>query len=216
MDENLYEISSESGQNIYPLVKNEQQNYLSVNEGSWGGVLIDDSVLDKQMYSEPYKKYYKSREFDPNTGNYTEVQHEVRDEDQVAIESDVSRVSDTINYGSYSTKMKPKPPASKWKKISTVDNVKSQTTQQSHQQQSNTYKTCTNDFCVCPICNTAAVSICNCENRDSLCKNGHMWHVKNNTRQMGNTHSQQVVNQPPQYNNHQHHNHNKPDGCVIC
>jgi len=44
------------------------------------------------------------------------------------------------------------------------------------------------DYTVCPICSEESVRTCKCENRDSLCKNSHKWHVKNGKIILGHSH----------------------------
>ena len=147
--DDLYEINSQIGNNIYPTVNPQTNQYISNYKDA---TLIDDSILDSKSYAEPYKqimykKNIKSHVYNPQTGNYNEV---------------------------YTSESEPEPVVvkSKWKKLSTIPET----------------TTCENNFCICPVCNTSAVNVCNCVNRDSICKNNHTWHIKNNKRIIGHTH----------------------------
>jgi hypothetical protein len=44
------------------------------------------------------------------------------------------------------------------------------------------------DYRVCPICSEVSIRTCNCENRDSVCKNSHKWYVKNGKIILGYSH----------------------------
>ena len=44
------------------------------------------------------------------------------------------------------------------------------------------------DFTNCPICSEKWIKSCNCTNHDSMCKNGHKWHVSGNKIKLGHSH----------------------------
>ncbi len=44
------------------------------------------------------------------------------------------------------------------------------------------------DYRICPICDLNVVSTCNCMNHDSVCENGHKWHMRNGVKKLGHTH----------------------------
>jgi len=178
--DDLYETNSQIGNNIYPTVNSTHNTYISNYKDA---TLIDDSILDTKTYAElykhvMYKKNIKSHVYNPQTGNYNEiVTSEIQSAD-ITNNSDISNSGNSGNYGTYINKSAPQTNKSKWKKISTI----------------NDSNTCDNDFCICPICKLSAIKICNCINRDSICKNNHIWHIKNNTRVLGSTHKQQQIN----------------------
>lgn len=40
----------------------------------------------------------------------------------------------------------------------------------------------------CPICSEISIQVCNCQFRDSMCKNKHKWHFREGKILLGNTH----------------------------
>lgn len=41
---------------------------------------------------------------------------------------------------------------------------------------------------MCPICSEISIQVCNCQFRDSICKNKHKWHFREGKILLGNTH----------------------------
>ncbi len=192
-NEDQYETSSGvKGDDISP--------YLSVKDGMWKATLIDSSFLDTPA---PMKitKTQKSIMYNPDVGSYMNETKDINIED--TNEGDVSNRAFSKNYGTYTTHLKPKQPSntqqqsqfgtrdtqshSGWKSVASI--------------KENNMNVCTSTFCMCPICKNPATQVCNCEKRDSVCRNGHSWHIDNGKVVIGNSHKQVL-----QSNN---------DGCVV-
>jgi|688.fasta_scaffold63965_5 hypothetical protein len=201
--DDLYETNSQIGNNIYPTTNNINTNSYITNYKD--ATIIDDTILDTKSYAEPYKqimykKNIKSHVYNPQTGNYNEVITSEPISGDINNNSDISIRTNSVNFGSYTNNLKPPQNKAKWKKLTTIPENKA-------------HISCENNFCICPICNTSAVSVCNCVNRDSICKNNHTWHIKNNNRLLGHTHSMNPqVNNSNRLHNNQLNNNN---GCVI-
>jgi hypothetical protein len=44
------------------------------------------------------------------------------------------------------------------------------------------------DYTICPICSKNYVQTCKCKNHDSVCQNGHKWHVFKGKIKLGHSH----------------------------
>ena len=172
MDEDQYELGS-------GVKRDDLSPYLSAKDGPWGATIIDSSVLDTPA---PMKvtKIQKSIMYNPQVGSYMNEMKDVNIEHND--NADVSNRAFSKNYGTYTTKLNPEREKVKtnWKTVSSVKDEG--------------MNVCTSTFCMCPICKNPATQVCNCEKRDSMCRNGHIWHIENGKIVLGNSHKQVLQN----------------------